>query len=89
MIHKNVVEQFPRQAEGRIAKALETQTSRVPSDVFLWGALSALGLGFIMQLRQRREAGAFITQLAPVFLILGLYNKLVKVTGHDRKETEV
>ncbi len=28
----------------------------------------------------------FIGQWAPTLLVLGLYNKLVKVAGHDRRD---
>lgn len=89
MGNKNIAEQFGTQTEGRIARGIERQTSRIPSDVFLWSALSVLGLGFLMQLRERRDSGIMVSQLAPVLLILGLYNKLVKIGGHERKQQEV
>lgn len=89
MVNKNISEQFRAQAEGRVARGIERQTSRIPSDVFLWSALSVLGLGFLMQVRERRDSGIMVSQLAPVLLILGLYNKLVKIGGHERQEQEV
>ena len=85
-MNKNVAEQYGSKTEGRVAKTIESQTSKLPSDVFLWTALSALGVGFALQLRERRDAGVIVSQMAPVLLILGLYNKLVKVLGSERQE---
>lgn len=75
--------------EGKVARGIESQTARIPSDVFLWGALGSLAAGMAMRVMgSSRDTGLFITQLAPVFLILGLYNKLVKVAGHDKMDQE-
>jgi hypothetical protein len=89
MAIRNLTGQFRPQTEGRVARGIEKQTSRIPSDVFLWSALSALGVGFLLQMRERRDSGVIVSQLAPVLLIMGLYNKLVKLEGHEREETEV
>lgn len=84
--------------EGPVARAIETRTARLPSDVFLWAAgASILGsLAFqALFLRSRRvrylmgsgRAGPlslFIGLWAPTLLMLGLYNKIVKVAGSDR-----
>ena len=70
--------------EGRIAKGIEQQTAKLPSDIFLWGALGAIGASAILQLMGRRETSNFVGQWAPTVLILGLYNKLVKVAGSDK-----
>jgi hypothetical protein len=35
----------------------------------------------------KKEASLFVGQWAPTFLILGLYNKLVKIAGSDRTES--
>ncbi len=34
--------------------------------------------------RKTKDVSNFIGQWAPTLLILGLYNKIVKVAGHDR-----
>ena len=74
--------------EGPVAKAIERQTSRIPSDVFLWAALGFLGVSAI-RASSRRDAGStFLTQLAPTLLMLGVYNKLVKVAGSDKHDQE-
>lgn len=78
----------PERTEGPVARAIEKQTSRIPSDTFLWAAIGAMGVSLLLQTMNRRERSLFIGQWAPTFLILGLYNKLVKVGGSDRHDQE-
>ena len=73
----------PPRTEGPVAKAIERQTSKLPSDLFLWTALGFLGVSAIKSMRRRQE-GQFMSQLAPTLLLLGLYNKIVKIAGSDR-----
>ena len=74
--------------EGVIAKAIEEQTAKLPSDLFLWAAgVSILG-SLTLQLMGRKSDANFVGQWAPTFLILGLYNKIVKVHGHDQIDTD-
>lgn len=80
----------PAAAEGPVAKAIEAQTARIPSDVFLWGALASMGVSLALQLSgktRRRHFGNFIGQWVPTLLVFGLYNKVVKVAGHDRESS--
>jgi len=70
-------------SEGRVARAIEQQTARLPSDTFLWAALGSVGLSLALQLMQKKEMSNFVGQWAPTILILGLYNKLVKLEGSD------
>ena len=75
------------QQEGPVARAIESKTSRLPSDVWLWGSLASMAVSLGPQLsgnRKTKHVSNFIGQWAPTLLILGLYNKLVKVAGHDR-----
>ena len=69
--------------ESRTAKRIEEQTAKIPSELFLWGALGAIGASAVLQAMKRRETSNFVGQWAPVLLILGLYNKLVKVAGSE------
>jgi len=69
--------------EGRVARAIEEQTSKLPSDTFLWAALGAIGISLGLRAAGQRDLSQFVGQWAPTFLILGLYNKLVKIGGHD------
>lgn len=69
--------------EGSLAKAIESQTSRLPSDVFLWSAMGAAATSAGLFLFGRKEASRFIGQWVPSLLIFGVYNKIVKVAGSD------
>lgn len=69
--------------EGTVARTIEHQTAKLPSDIFLWAASGAIGWSLYLQFVGEREKSLFVGQWAPTFLILGLYNKLVKVAGSD------
>lgn len=86
--------EFPRNnpsshAEGRVAKSIEEQTAKLPSDTFLWLAVAAMTASASLQLLGNRHVSLFVGQWAPTFLIFGLYNKLVKQLGSDRTENAV
>ena len=72
--------------EGTVAKAIETQTSKLPSDLFLWSALGSMGISLALKIMGKKHEALFVGQWAAPFLILGLYNKLVKVEGHDKDD---
>ena len=76
--------EIEKHTEGPLARAIEEQTARLPSDTFLWAAMGSLGLSLGLQLSGRKAASQFVGQWVPTFLIFGLYNKIVKVAGHDR-----
>ena len=71
-------------AEGPVAKAIEEQTAKLPSDLFLWAAGTAMAGSLLLQICGRKEASLFVGQWPAPLLIMGLYNKLVKVAGSDR-----
>jgi hypothetical protein len=73
--------------EGTFARTIEQQTAKLPSDVFLWAACGSIAGSLALQLAGRQHASLFVGQCAPTFLILGLYNKIVKVAGSDRTQT--
>jgi hypothetical protein len=77
------------QSEGPVAKAIENQTSKLPSDTFLWMAVGSIAASATMQLMGNKQVSLFVGQWAPTFLILGLYNKMVKQLGSDRTENAV
>src|SRR5690349_15118377 len=64
-------------AEGTVARTIEQQTARLPSDLFLWAAGGSILGSLCLQMAGRQHASLFVGQWAPTFLILGLYNKLV------------
>ena len=76
-------------SEGRVARAIEEQTAKLPSDTFLWIAIGSMATSATLQLMGNKHASVFVGQWAPTLLILGLYNKLVKQLGSDRTENAV
>jgi hypothetical protein len=73
------------QQEGPVARAIEKQTSRIPSDVFLWGAVGSIGVSLALAIARQTKAANFVGQWVPTILLLGVYNKIVKVAGHDSR----
>lgn len=73
----------PEHREGPVARTIEEQTAKVPSDVFLWAALGSMGVSLTLKLLRKDEEALFVGQWAPSFLLLGLYNKIVKLEGHE------
>ena len=73
-------------SEGKVAKGIEKQTAKIPSDAFLWMAVGSMAVSATMQMVGSKHASLFVGQWAPTFLILGMYNKLVKQLGSDRTE---
>jgi hypothetical protein len=71
-------------SEGGLAKPIEELTARLPSDTFLWLATGSIIGSLGLMLSGRRHDALFVGQWAPTFLLLGVYNKIVKVAGSDR-----
>jgi hypothetical protein len=69
--------------EGPLARMIEQQTAKMPSDIFLWAAGASIVGSAIFQLMGEEKKSVFVGQWAPTFLILGLYNKLVKLEGSE------
>lgn len=73
----------PQHQEGPVAEAIEEQTAKLPSDLFLWAALGAMAISLGFKLAGKDDKALFVGQWPAPFLLLGLYNKLVKLEGHD------
>jgi hypothetical protein len=71
------------QTEGPVAKAIEKQTAKLPSDTFLWAAVGSMAVSATLRMMGDKDTSVFVGQWAPTLLILGLYNKLVKQLGSD------
>lgn len=69
--------------EGDVAKTIEEQTAKLPSDVFLWSAIGIMATSLAMQIAKQKNASLFIGQWVAPLLLFGVYNKLVKQQGHD------
>ena len=75
-----------KQSEGVVAKAIEKQTAKLPSDTFLWAAGGSIAASAILQMMGKQKASLFLGQWVAPFLLLGVYNKIVKVAGSDRNQ---
>lgn len=75
--------------EGMLAKAIEEQTAKLPSDTFLWLALGSIVTSLTLKASGRPNDALFVGQWAPTFLLLGVYNKLVKQLGSDGAESRL
>lgn len=69
--------------EDQVTAAIEKVTSQVPSSAYLGLALASMGVSVGLQAAGKKHAALFVGQWAAPFLILGLYNKLVKLHGSD------
>lgn len=77
-----------RHREGRMAKTIEEQTAKLPSDTFLWTSIAAMGVSLTLKMLGKNHTALFIGQWAAPFLLFGIYNKIVKTEGHDKDDNE-
>ena len=69
--------------EDRFTGALESQTSKMPSSAYLGLAIGAMGVSAILKAMGKDEWALFVGQWPAPFLIMGIYNKMVKQHGSD------
>jgi formate-dependent nitrite reductase membrane component NrfD len=69
--------------EDQVTAAIEKFTAQVPSSAFLALALASMAASLGLQAAKKQHEALFIGQWAAPFLILGIYNKLVKLHGSD------
>lgn len=70
--------------EGKTTKAIENQTSKIPSGVYLALALGSMALSATFAASsKRKDIANFVGLWVPSFLMLGVYNKIVKTLGSD------
>jgi hypothetical protein len=70
-------------SEDYVAKMIEEQTAKLPSDVFLCAVCGSILGSLAFEIMGEERKAMFVGQWAPTFLILGLYNKLVKLHGSE------
>ncbi len=69
--------------EGKVATMIERQTAKVPSDLFLWAAGASVAAALALKMMKRDRDAIFVGEWAPTLLLLGTYNKIVKLLGTD------
>jgi hypothetical protein len=72
------------QREDEFTSRIESQTSRIPSSGYLGAAIGAMAGSAVLKIVGKDNWALFVGQWAPAFLIMGVYNKLVKQHGSDR-----
>jgi hypothetical protein len=68
-------------AEGTITRFIEQQAAKIPSDLFLAIALGAMCVSLGLELGRKTRASRFIGMWPGPLLVMGVYNKLVKILG--------
>jgi hypothetical protein len=76
----------PEPTEDRFTKTVEEYTASIPSSGYLGIAVAAMGTSLLFQVTGQGKWGNFIAQWVPTWLIIGLYNKMVKLEGHDQTD---
>ena len=69
--------------EDQVTAAIEKYTSKVPSSIYLALAIASIGGSISFKIAKKDHAALFVGQWVAPFLILGIYNKLVKIHGSD------
>ncbi len=70
-------------SEDRFTGSIEKRTAQIPSSAFLGAALTSMGVSLALKIMGRDDWALFVGQWAAPFLILGEYNKLIKIHGSD------
>jgi hypothetical protein len=75
------------QSEDRFTGAIESQTSKAPSSLFLGLAIGAMAGSAVLKILGKDEWSLFVGQWPAAFLIMGIYNKMVKQHGSDARSS--
>lgn len=80
------MEQNKAYSEGHATRNIERETSKIPSTVFLSAAVASMGVSLLLKVCKCNHTALFIGQWAAPFLLLGIYNKIVKTEGHSMND---
>ncbi len=69
--------------EDQITSFMESYSSKLPSSFFLGAAFASIIGSLILKTTGKDENALFVGQWAAPFLLLGIYNKMVKQHGSD------
>lgn len=70
-------------AEDRVTGAIEAQTSKIPSSGYLAAAFGAIAASAILKVVGKDDWALFVGQWPAAFMLMGVYNKVVKQHGSD------
>ena len=74
--------------EDQFTALLEAQTSSLPSSLFLGAAFASILGSLTLKITGKEQHALFVGQWAAPFLLLGIYNKMVKQHGSDSQTKE-
>lgn len=83
-MQQNQQSEAQRHSEGVVARTIEEQTAKLPSDTFLWSAVAAMAVSAFFEFTGGKDKSRFVGQWVAPLLLFGVYNKLVKQRGSDR-----
>ena len=69
--------------EDHITAAIEKYTSKVPSSIYLGLAIASIAASVSFKFAGKDDEASYIGHWVAPFLLLGIYNKLVKQHGSD------
>jgi hypothetical protein len=69
--------------EDQLTASIEKVTSKAPSTMYLALALASMAVSVGFMASGRRHESLFVGQWAAPFLLMGIYNKMVKQHGSD------
>ncbi len=69
--------------EDQVTAAIEQVTSKIPSSAYFGMAVASMAVSVGFKAAGKSDNALFIGQWAAPFLILGVYNKMVKQHGSD------
>jgi hypothetical protein len=75
--------QAGQKTEDQFTALLESQTSSIPTSVFLGAAIASILGSLSLKIAGKKDEALFVGQWAAPFLLLGIYNKMVKQHGSD------
>ena len=70
-------------SEDRFTGVIESQTSKIPSSGYLAAAFGAITASAILKIVGKDDWALFVGQWPAAFLLMGVYNKMVKQHGSD------
>lgn len=69
--------------EDQVTSFLEKQSAQAPSSSWLGAALGSMIASLAFKAAGKDHAALFVGQWAAPFLLIGIYNKMVKLHGSD------
>jgi hypothetical protein len=69
--------------EDQVTSLMESYSAKLPSSFYLGAAFASIIGSLVLKTQGKDENALFVGQWAAPFLLLGIYNKMVKQHGSD------